>query len=286
MAVGDLKTALRASLLTPLAALTGCTAIIDQSSFFPQSVQAPQAVLQAPPGYAMQDAMLELPGLGQLHAVRLDNPASEVTIIYSGGNGSFVSGGTEDAAALAKATGADLILYDYPGRGGTTVQPTLDASIATGPALLRALRERGWIGRGPLFAYGLSFGGSQAAAMARDGGFAGLIFEGTAADIAAVGRNFVPGIARPFVKLSVDPALRRFDYLGYAAAARAPVLLISTRKDEIVRERNMRDFAEQLKGSGLEVSFVSVPGGHGDALLQPEALQAIRDFVGRKSAPN
>lgn len=279
----DLKRSIRSILLPSLALLAGCTAVIDQSSFFPQSVQAPQTVLQAPAGYAMQDAVLELPGLGRLHAARLDNPASDATIVYSGGNGSFVSGGTEDAAALARATGADLILYDYPGRGGTTVPPTLDSSIATGPALLRALRERGWIGRGPLFAYGLSFGGSQAAAMAREGGFAGLILEGTAADIAAVGRNFVPGLARPFVKLSVDPALHRFDYLGYAASARAPVLLISTKSDSIVRERNMRDFGQQLKGRGLEVNFVSVPGRHGDGLLHPAALAAIRDFVGARS---
>jgi pimeloyl-ACP methyl ester carboxylesterase len=279
-----MKLPLRTALLSPLAMLSGCTAVIDQASFFPQSVEAPQAVLRAPAGYAMQDAMLELPWLGRLHAVRLDNPASETTIIYSGGNGSYVSAGTEDAAALARATGADLVFYDYPGRGGTTVPPTLDAAIATGPALLRALRERGWIGRGPVFAYGLSFGGSQAAAMAREGGFAGIILEGTAADIAAVGRNFVPGIARPFVKLSVDPALQRFDYLGYAAAARAPVLLISTKKDDIVRERNMSDFAEQLKQRGLEVTFASVPGRHGDALLQPAALTAIRDCVSRKSA--
>lgn len=228
--------------------------------------------------------MLELPGLGRLHAVRLDNPASETTIIYSGGNGSFVSAGTEDAAALARATGADLILYDYPGRGGTTVPPTLEAAIATGPLLLQALRERGWVGRGPLFAYGLSFGGSQAAAMAREGGFAGVMLEGTAADIAAVGRNFVPGIARPFVKLSVDPALQRFDYLGYAAAARAPVLLISTKSDEIVRERNMRDFARQLEQRGLEVTFLSAPGRHGDALAQPAALAAIGSFVQRHAA--
>jgi hypothetical protein len=45
----------------------------------------------------------------------------------------------------------------------------------------------------------------------------------------------------------------------------------------------MRDFAQQLEQRGLEVSFASVPGRHGDALLQPAALVAIRDFVGRKS---
>jgi hypothetical protein len=127
---------------------TGCTAAIDQSTFFPQSLPPPQASLSAPPGYVATEAMLALPGLGTVHAVRLDNPASETVIVYSGGNGSFVSALSPYAAALADATGADLILYDYPGRGGTDIAPTIDASIATGPALLQELRRRGWIGRG------------------------------------------------------------------------------------------------------------------------------------------
>lgn len=279
-----MKMVLRSALLPSLALLAGCTAVIDQSSFFPQSAAAPQAKLTPPAGYVMDDRMVELPGLGTMHVVRLDNPASEATLIYSGGNMSFVATQSGHAAVLARAIGADLIFYDYPGRGGTTVPPTIDASIAAGPALLQRLRELGWIGRGPLFAYGLSFGGSQAAAMVRGGGFGGLIIEGSAADIASVGRNFIPPVARPFVKLSVDPELHRFDYLGYAAAARTPVLLLSSRSDDIVRDRNMRDFQRQLQERGSQVTFISVPGGHGTALLQPAAITAIRDFVGRNSA--
>jgi pimeloyl-ACP methyl ester carboxylesterase len=271
------------ALLSMFALLSGCNAIIDQASFFPPAVEAPKAALAAPAGYSMEEALLDLPGLGKLHAVRLDNSASDATIIYSGGNHSFVSVLSPHAAALAKATGADLILYDYPGRGGTTVAPTIDASIETGLVMLRQLRERGWIGNGPLFAYGLSFGGSQAAAMVREGGFTGLMIEGSAADIVAVGRNFVPTIAKPFVKLKVDPALHRFDYLGYATAAKTPVLLISSRDDDTVRDRNMRDFAEQIKARGAPVTFVSVPGGHGTALGQPAALAAIKSFVESRS---
>lgn len=263
--------------------LGGCTAVIDQRTFFPQAAAPPDARLVAPAGYVPTDALLELPGLGTVHAVRLDNPASETVIVYHGGNGNFVSAQSLRAAALAEATGADLILYDYPGRGGTNVPATIDAALATGPALLDEFRRRGWIGGGPLFAYGLSFGGSQAAAMARGGGFAGLILEGTAADIQAVGRNFVPWIAKPFVRLRVDPALARFDFLGYAASARAPILLISSRGDEIVRARNMRDFAMQLRARGAEVRLVGVPGGHGSALGDAEARTAIGRFVAARS---
>jgi pimeloyl-ACP methyl ester carboxylesterase len=269
----------RASVILAASLLAGCTAVIDQGTFFPQAEAPPSARLVTPAGYTLSEAMLELDGLGMVHAVLLDNPASQTVIIYHGGNGNFVSAQSLRAAALAEATGADLILYDYPGRGGTTVPATIDGALATGPAMLAELRRRGWIGRGPLFAYGLSFGGSQASAMARDGGFAGLILEGTAADIRAVGRNFVPWIAKPFVRLRVDPALARFDFLGYAAAARAPILLLSSLQDEIVRPRNMRDFAGQLRARGADVTMVSTPGGHGTALASPEARIAVGRFV-------
>ena len=83
------------------AALSGCAAVIDQSSFFPQAAGPPAATFAPPTGYAMTDAVIDLPSLGKLHAVRLDNPASDVVVIYSGGNGNFVSASTFRAAALA-----------------------------------------------------------------------------------------------------------------------------------------------------------------------------------------
>ncbi|TMJ20482.1 MAG: hypothetical protein E6G92_12310 [Alphaproteobacteria bacterium] len=281
MALRNLRICLAGALA---AALGGCTAVIDQTSFFPQVEAPPPGVaLVAPAGYAITEAMLDLPDLGTIHAVRLDNPASQTVIVYSGGNASFVSASSHLAAALAAATGADLIFYDYPGRGGTNVPATIDASIATGPALVSELRRRGWIGGGALFAYGLSFGGSQAAAMARAGGFDGLILEGTAADIAAVGRNFVPGIAKPFVRLHVDPELQRFDFLSYAVSAGAPILLLSSRGDEVVRPRNMQAFAEQLRARGVGVNMVTVAGTHGTALREAEARAALREFVAAHS---
>lgn len=258
----------RAAFAAPAVALLGgCAAVIGPASFFPPQVAPPAETLQSPPGYVMTSDLLELPGLGRVHVVRLDNLSSETTIIYSGGNGSFT------------ASGGDIILYDYPGRGGTALPATIDAAIATGPALVAALRQRQWIGRGPLFAYGVSFGGSQAAAMARAGGFAGIILEGTAADIAKVGRNFVPAVMRPFVRLKVDPELSRFEYLDYAVAAKARILLVSSQDDRVVTPRNMRAFESQLRERGAEVTWVSVPGPHGLALRQQATQAVVREFV-------
>lgn len=269
----------RRLLFPAMLALGGCAATIGQSSFFPQAASSPGTTLAAPSGYGLEDAVIALPELGRVHAVRLDNPASDATIVYAGGNMSFVSGQSSTAAALAKATGADIILFDYPGRDGTDMPATVDSWIGFGPSFVKALTARGWVGRGPLFLYGLSFGGSQAAGMARSAGAAGVIIEGSAADIASVGRNFIPGVAKPFVRLKVDPDLARFDYLGYVAAAKAPVLLIASEQDKVVTPKNMLAFADQLRARGVQVTTIIVPGAHGSALRQPKALEAVKAFI-------
>ncbi len=99
----------RGALILSAMLLAGCTAVIDQSSFCPRMETPPDATLAPPPGYAATDAMLDLPGLGIVHAVRLDNPASETVIVFHGGNSNFVSAQSLRAAALAATTGADII---------------------------------------------------------------------------------------------------------------------------------------------------------------------------------
>jgi pimeloyl-ACP methyl ester carboxylesterase len=262
--------------------LGGCTAVVSQASFFPSaSLVAPQAVLTVPDGYSATNTMLSLGDLGTVRAVRLDNPASETAIIYSAGNGGFVDseGTSRMAARLAEVSGADIILYDYPGRGGTTLPATIEAAAAFGPAMTDALQASGWIGRGPVYAYGVSFGGGMAASLAQSGNLSGLIIEGSAADYQAVGRDFVPGLAKPFVRVRLDPALNAFDYLGYAMAARAPVLLLSGTNDKVVRPARMREFAQALESGGAQVTFQPVPVGHGGALESAEGRAALAAFM-------
>ncbi len=260
--------------------LASCSTQISQDSFAPRpGALAPPGELIAPPGYSLSHTLLAVGDLGVVNAAFLDNPASDTVIIYHGGNGSFVSTGSKTAGALALATQADLILYDYPERGGTTVPATIDASIAVGAPMIAALKSKGWIGKGPVFNYGFSFGGSQAAAMARNGGFAGLIIEGSAPDYLGIGKDFVPGIAKPFVKLRVDPELKKFDYLGYVKVSNAPVLLIAGEADTVVRPKRVQEFSAALKADGPPTTLINVPGGHGAALTQPAGSEAVRSFV-------
>ena len=100
--------------------------------------------------------MLELPNLGTVHVARLMRAGNTKTLVYSGGNGSFVATAGRRMNQLADLSGADVVTFDYPGRGGTTVPQTTDALIAFGPALVAALRQAGWVTSGYVYSYGLS----------------------------------------------------------------------------------------------------------------------------------
>lgn len=267
--------------LAALMLLGACTATIDQSALLPKLAEPTGArVVEPPAGYAREERMLDLPGLGVVHVVRLTRPGSPATLFYSGGNGSFVSSSGSRLNQLATITGADIVTFDYPGRGGTTVPNTTDALIAFGPALIAAVRATGWVRSGPLYAYGFSLGGATASNMARAGGFNGLILEATAADIPAVARNRIPGLLKPFVRVKVSDELARFDYAGYAVAAHAPILVIAGDDDRTVDVRTTRRFAEALRAAGATVTFVTAPGGHGAALSSAPAQTALRNFLG------
>lgn len=260
--------------------LTGCTATVDQSSLLPSIAEpAPVAAPTPPDGYARDDRLLALPSLGVVHVARLFRRGNNATVIYSGGNGSFVSRAGSRLNRLAALTGADIVAYDYPGRGGTTVPASVDALIALGPALAAALRQAGWIGSGPVYSYGFSFGGAPAANIAQAAGVAGLVLEATAADIPAVARNAVPGVLKPFVRIAVADDLKRYDYAGYAVAAKVPILLLTGRDDRTVDLATVRRFADQLKAAGADTSLAVTPGGHGAALTSSEGETALKAFL-------
>ena len=262
--------------------LGGCTAEVDQGSLFPTMALTGQPpALAAPAGYALDERMLDLPGLGQVHAVRMSRPGSTGTILYNGGNGSFVRTSGARFARLAAISGADIVAYDYPGRGGTTVPATVDALIAMGPALQAAYRAAGWVKPGPVWAYGFSLGGAPAANIAAAGGLSGLLLEATAADIPAVGRNMVPGVMRPFVRIKVADDLKRYDYHGYAVSAGVPVLLLVGRDDRTVDAKTVTRFSQTLAKASVATTLVTTPGGHGDAMDAEDGRAAIRAFLTR-----
>ena len=246
-------------------------------------MKAPEAsdVLRPPENYTLSEEIIELGTLGKVHIVRLDNPNTDDVVIINGGSGHFTQRASRGFARIAHMSGSDILTYDYPGRGGTTLAATADTLIAMGPELVAAYRRIGWLKNGQNYVYGFSFGGSNASNMARVGGFNGLILDSTTSDIVALGRNMSPQAVRPFVRLKIDGDLSRFDYFNYAVSARVPILLLSASDDELATPAIIQDFATKLRAEGADVTQSSSSGGHGRAIYGDDTLVAIRDFMAK-----
>lgn len=261
-------------------ALAGCAVTVDESSLIPDMEEpAVDVTLTTPDGYTRSDAFVPVGEFGLVHAVRLDRADSETTILFAGGSGHFTARSGRRLARLAMLTNADIVTFVYPGRSGSTLPRTAEALVEMGPALVSYFRQSGWVGPGPVYAYGFSFGGASASNMARTGGFSGLILESTSSDIVAMGRNMVPSLARPFVRLEVDEDLAAFDYFSFAVASHAPILLLAAREDAQADLATVNAFGTRLRESGATVTLLETPGGHGDAVYSEEAGAAIRAFV-------
>lgn len=261
-------------------ALGACAVTVDETSLIPDLEEpGTDIALTIPEGYVRSDMLVPVGDLGVVHAVRLDRPESEATVLFAGGSGYFSAKASERIGRLANLTGADIVTFDYPGRSGTTVPRTAEALVEMGPALVSEFRSTGWIGTGPVYAYGFSFGGASASNMARTGGFSGLILESTSSDIVAMGRNMIPALVRPAIRLRIDEDLEAFDYFGFAVSAETPILVLAARDDTQADLETVKRFAERLKSSGATVKLIETPGGHGDALYAAESEEAVREFV-------
>lgn len=266
--------------------VSGCAVNVGQSSLLPNLPQPVEQQVAPLTGYSREDRVLSLAGLGDVHVARLTRPGNTATVIYCGGNGSFIATSGQRLNELAEVTGADIVTFDYPGRGGTTVPSTSEALSAFGPAFVSRLRAEGWIAGARIYTYGFSFGGASAATIGRSGGFSGLIFEGTAADILEVVRGMVPSFARPFVKVRIADDLKSFDYFGYTVAAKAPVLILAGKDDKVINADTSRRFADDLRARGVPVTFIEAAGDHGQVLADERGRKAVREFLKGSAATN
>lgn len=268
------------ALLAGAMMLTACAISVDETSLIPELEEpAADVRLATPEGYVQSEAFVPVGDLGVVRAVRLDRLDTDTVVLFAGGSGYFTARASRRLARLAELTRADVITFDYPGRAGTTLPITTEALVEMGPALVAHFRNEGWIGAGRVYAYGFSFGGASASNLARTGGFSGLILESTSSDIVAMGRNMIPAIARPLVRLEVDEDLSAFDYFGFAVEARAPILLLAAQEDAQADLATVNAFAARLSAAGAEVVVIETPGRHGDAIYSEEAATAIGTFI-------
>lgn len=257
----------------------GCAVVLDQESLYPATQEPPERATNVPYGYEVRDAIFDLEGLGRVHVKRFLAPRSRSLIIYSGSNSSYTSAIPPGLLKLASSAQSDLVVYDYPGRGGSKMQATVDTFTLLGPSLIVALEKAGWINGRPLIAYGVSFGGAQAASMSRLSAVSAIIVEGSSPYLEEIATSAVPWPFRPFVSIEVSPDLYRLDYERYLMDACVPILLVRNELDRVIPKSTVDALSSKLKLNGVAVTTIVAPGGHGTALVDSVSIDRMSAFI-------
>lgn len=198
-------------------------------------------------------------------------------IVYCGGNsGDRFNSGV--FFALKTLPYGDVLLFDYPGYGDSPGKPSASALAARAPALQAIAVE--YSADRQLVFWGHSLGGFICSRMARDTPSAdGVILEATARNALEVGQAWRPWFAAPFVRLSVDDGLSRFDVADTLAEFRGPILILGAKRDNTLPVRLSRSLTESLRTRGARVTYVEFPRAeHLDISRQPEFPAAASSF--------
>lgn len=219
---------------------------------------------------------------GDIAVTRISRPGNSVSVMYCGGN-QFRTSQMGGEVVRAFPADADLVMFDYPGYGGSTGKPTLATMLDTSVAVYDAAAARTKL---PMVVYGTSMGGFMAAHVAGARNPPRLLLEGTAPDTQQWVKSLVPWFAKPFVRAQLAESIAGIDNVAKLKAYTGPVLMMVGSRDTQTRSKLMQTYATSLRGQGKQVSFIEIKGrGHGQLLDVERIRTAIAGFVTTGNLP-
>jgi pimeloyl-ACP methyl ester carboxylesterase len=252
----------------------GLILYFEQSSFlFP----APQGYERASPSIPFEDLHIAVNQTDQIHAWWIPAASDKVVLMFHG-NGYVLEEMARSEALSLHEIGANLLLVDYRGYGGSTLVAPRESSVQEDArAALRYLRDRRGVPIERIYVLGRSIGSGPATQLAVENpGLAGLILESPFSSIDEAARAMPASRFFP-----VHWLLRtHFDNLSKIASVRVPVLVVCGAEDTLTPVWMARAIFERANDpKQLEV----IPGaGHNDLLLVGGGglTKVLRDFVG------
>ena len=229
----------------------------------------------AGPGWRFEEVRLLSADGTQLHAwwipadVDSGGAPPAITVLLLHGNAGNRSHRLEKLAIL-RGLGADVLILDYRGYGGSEGRPDEEGTYRDARAAHAYLvQERGCNPRRVVI-HGESLGSAVAADLAASVEVGGLVLEEAFTSVTEVAQGMLPFLPMRWL------IRNRYDALGRVARVHAPVLLLHSRDDEYFPMRH----AEQLAAVAREPTLVELRGGHNDAFLVSAAAwrQALERF--------
>lgn len=194
---------------------------------------------------------------------------SDRLIIYCMGNATDRQSDGADYLAGILPFG-DAVIFDYPGYGDSAGS----ASLENFEIALTAIAEE--INAQPykeVIVWGHSMGGFLCPLIVESLNVEveGVVFEATFNDASALARFGVPWYLKPFIRLKIDERLLTFSSANTLKGFDGKVVVLAAMKDKDLPIAALRDLANQLVATGLNVQYLEFENaGHYDIAEQPD----------------
>ena len=253
--------------------LTACVKVdvAERAFFWPEARLAQENIrLPSDPPPAGSETLALRYGEGPIGATRIrSSDRSRPLILFCGGNMFRRASAAGFRAGVLQPFG-DPLLFDYPGYGDTAGQDNFANFRAVGEVVADEARRQADAEGRRLIVWGHSLGGIVCAEAAQRARADLLVLETTTPGARATVENQV-GLMRPFVRVTLAPALDAIDVPASLRGYRGKIVVIEAGKDDTLPPALSRALARRLQAQGNRVERLVFPAaGHNDVGRQPD----------------
>lgn len=212
-----------------------------------------------------------------LQGILVEQPGARSTVLYFGGNLFHLDQHADKVLPVLAACGTNVAVFDYRGYGRSSGKPTVDNMQADALAMFDALNAR-FPGR--VIVHGQSLGSFMAAHVAASRPVLATVLETTATSAEELAQSRMPWYARPFVRIDMEPSLRRVDNRSAATRFQSAALVIAGARDTTTPPELGRKVFDAITREDKQYLLLD-KAGHEAALHTEGAGAAYCSFVRR-----
>lgn len=212
-----------------------------------------------------------------LHGLYLDHPESEQVILFIPGNGMKISTGGIQVLQYLKTLKTDIAIFDARGLGASNGQATVQRLTEDASSQLLFIQQQ--FSPSSIVLHGYSLGGFIAAQVAAQHNVDALVLQGTATDANEWIATRIPWYSKPFVRVSIDPAITSADNRKIVAEQyHNPLLIIAAKKDEQVSPELSRALFDASQSPQKDYLLIQ-DAGHTSMFRQPAFSEGYQQFL-------
>jgi pimeloyl-ACP methyl ester carboxylesterase len=256
--------------------LSSCTAIeIKEKDLFDAKRTIRLSTFEQLP-YSAKEFEFFTPDSIALQAWFIDNPKSEKTVLYFGGNGFLIETSYHIILSIVEQ-GVDLLVFNYRGYGMNRGEPDIEGIKRDGLAAYDYLVRKQNVPPDSIILQGHSLGSFVATYTANQRNSNALILESPITDFEHWTDSALPWFLKPFLRFEPDSALMENSNLTQIKQVNVPVLIVSGKKDFITPPQLARKMYKTAKTDEKDILLIE-EGDHNNLPRLKEYKDRLRKF--------